>query len=175
MRDHSQEADHWANWGAEEPRKIVVGMEGGARHLVNGRSGCGEVIKGVDRNRWVTISKIAVPQGVGTAMGAEVMGVCVLPSILDLVLHKSQRLQYQLVYRHTFSSIIDVVLVQKSRKLEEFGNLLLRKRASPKFDVEGTRHSDTRDLRLVPSENFPEPDSGVLPAHWTCQSHLQKD
>ena len=33
---------------------------------------------------------------------------------------------------------------------------LLQKRASPKFDVESIRHSDKRDLRLVPSENFLE-------------------
>ena len=32
--------------------------------------------------------KIAVLLGIGTAMAAEVMGVCVLTSILDLVLHK---------------------------------------------------------------------------------------
>ena len=58
---------------------------------VNGRSGCGAVTKGVDRNMWVTTSKIAVPLGVGTAMAAEVMGVCVLTSILDLALHTSLR------------------------------------------------------------------------------------
>ena len=34
------------------------------------------VIKGVDRDRWVTISKISVPLKVGTAMAAEVAGVC---------------------------------------------------------------------------------------------------
>ena len=56
---------------------------------VNGRSGSGLVIKGVDRNKWLTISKIAVPLGIGTAMAPEVVGVCVLTGIVDLVLHKS--------------------------------------------------------------------------------------
>ena len=47
------------------------------------------VIKGVDRDRWVTISKISVPLKVGTAMAAEVAGVCVLTGVLDLVFNKS--------------------------------------------------------------------------------------
>ena len=34
------------------------------------------VIKDVDRDRWVSISKIAKLLKVGTAMAAEVMGVC---------------------------------------------------------------------------------------------------
>ena len=59
----------------------------------NGKSGCGVVIKGVDKNRWVTISRIAVPLRVGTAITAEVMGVCVLTEILDLVFKKSLCIQ----------------------------------------------------------------------------------
>ena len=55
----------------------------------NRNCGCGVVIKGVDRGRWVTISKIAVPLKVGTAMAAEVAGVCVLTEILDLVFNNS--------------------------------------------------------------------------------------
>ena len=51
----------------------------------HGKSGCGVFIKGVDRGRWVTISRIAVPLKVGTAMAAEIMGVCVLTVILDLI------------------------------------------------------------------------------------------
>ena len=47
------------------------------------------VIKGVARERWVTISKIAVPLKVGTAMAAEVVGVCVITGISDLVFNKS--------------------------------------------------------------------------------------
>ena len=37
----------------------------------------------------VAISKIAVPLGIGTAMIAEVVGVCVLTGILDLVLNNN--------------------------------------------------------------------------------------
>ena len=44
----------------------------------NGKSGRGVVVKAVGRERWVTISKIAVPLQVGTAVAAEVAGVCVL-------------------------------------------------------------------------------------------------
>ena len=47
------------------------------------------MIKGVDRDRWVTINKISVPLKVGTAMAAEVAGVCVLTGVLDLVFNKS--------------------------------------------------------------------------------------
>ena len=39
------------------------------------------------RGRWVTISRIAVPLKVGTAMAAEMMGVCLLTGILDLFFH----------------------------------------------------------------------------------------
>ena len=42
----------------------------------NGKSGR-VVIKGVDRDRWVTISKISVPLKVGTTKAPEVAGVCV--------------------------------------------------------------------------------------------------
>ena len=41
----------------------------------NGKSGCGVVIKCVDRERWVTRGKIAVPLQAGTAMGAEFTGL----------------------------------------------------------------------------------------------------
>ena len=44
----------------------------------DGKSSCGIVIKEVDRQKWVTISKIAVLLKVGAAMAAEVLGVCVL-------------------------------------------------------------------------------------------------
>ena len=61
---------------------------------INGRSGCGVAIKGIDRDKWITVSNIALPLGVGVAMAAEVMGVCVLTGILDLVLHKSLGVTY---------------------------------------------------------------------------------
>ena len=48
----------------------------------DGTSGCGIVIKGVDRQKWVTISKIAVSLKVGAAIAAEVFGVCVLTGVL---------------------------------------------------------------------------------------------
>ena len=38
----------------------------------NGKGGCGIVIKGVDSEKCVTISEIAVPLKVGAAMAAEV-------------------------------------------------------------------------------------------------------
>ena len=58
----------------------------------NGNSGCGVVIKGV-REKWVTISRIAVPLKAGAAMAAEEMGVCVLTSIIDLIFCKSLSLK----------------------------------------------------------------------------------
>ena len=85
-REHNQEADHWANIAAQGQRKIVSdrcdssetwkavkGYWDGSFND-NGKSGCGVVIKGVDRGRWVTISRIAVPLKVGTAVAAEVAG-----------------------------------------------------------------------------------------------------
>ena len=46
------------------------------------------VIKGVDKEKWVTISKVAVPLKICTAMAAEMMGVCLLMSVLNLILNK---------------------------------------------------------------------------------------
>ena len=40
-------------------------------------------------DRWVTISKISVLLKNGTAMAAEVAGVCVLTGVLDLLFNKS--------------------------------------------------------------------------------------
>ena len=54
----------------------------------SGKAVCGVVIKGVDKDRWVTISRIAVPLKAGAAMAAEVTGVWVLTEILDLVFTK---------------------------------------------------------------------------------------
>ena len=79
FREHNQEADQWANLGAEEQRttavdkgsnterwKAVQGFWDGSS-TNNGRSRCGVVIKGVDKDKWITISKIAAPLGIGTA------------------------------------------------------------------------------------------------------------
>ena len=64
----------------------MTGWDGSSKD--SGKSACGVVIKGVDRDNWVTISRIAVPLSAGTAMAAEGMGVCVLTEILDLVFNK---------------------------------------------------------------------------------------
>ena len=99
-REHNQEADHQANIGAQGQRKIVLDRcdNSGTWKVVrdywdgsfkdNGKSGCRVVIKGFDRERWVTNSKIVVPLKVGTAVAAEVAGVCVLTGILDLIFCK---------------------------------------------------------------------------------------
>ena len=85
FREHNQEVDHWANLGVEGQRKILVDWcsnsetwkavkgfwDGSSKD--NGKSGCGVVIKGFDRDRWVTIGKIALPLKVSTAMAAEVI------------------------------------------------------------------------------------------------------
>ena len=63
-----------------------------------GTSVCCVVIKGVDRERWITISRIAVFLNVSTAMAAEMMGVCGLTAILDLILHKCLCAEYQPMY-----------------------------------------------------------------------------
>ena len=55
----------------------------------NGKSSYGIVIKGVERGTWVTISKITILLKVSAAMAAEVLGVCVLTSVLGLILCKS--------------------------------------------------------------------------------------
>ena len=99
-KEHNQEADLWANIGAQGQRKMIVDRSNhtetwkavtgfwDGRFKDNGKSGCGVVIKGVDRVNWVTINKIAVPLKVGTAMAAEVMGVCVITEFRDLVFNR---------------------------------------------------------------------------------------
>ena len=46
------------------------------------------VFKGCAREEWVTITKNAVPSKVRTAKTAEMMGVCVLTGILDLMFNQ---------------------------------------------------------------------------------------
>ena len=60
-----------------------------APQKTDGRCGCGGVIKGVDKDTWITISKIAVPLKTCTAMAAKIAGASVLTGILDLVLKQS--------------------------------------------------------------------------------------
>ena len=43
----------------------------------------------VDRDKWITISKIAVPLKACTAMATKVVGASVLTGISDLVLEKA--------------------------------------------------------------------------------------
>ena len=94
-RENNQESDHWAEIGAQGRRKIDIhGKDAPSiwkatrdfwdgRFKDDGRSGCGIVIKRVDREKWVTISKIACPLKVGAATAAEVIGVCVLTSVFS--------------------------------------------------------------------------------------------
>ena len=63
-REHTQEADHWANIATQGNRKIVIDRRDAATTWKairgfwdgsfneNGRSGCGIVIKAVDREKW---------------------------------------------------------------------------------------------------------------------------
>ena len=103
-REHNQEADHWADIGAQGRRKndffrkdvpttwkAIRGFWDGS-FKDDDRSGCGIVIKRVNRQKWV-ISKIAVSLKVGAAMAAEVLGMCVLTSVLDLIFCKSLSVQ----------------------------------------------------------------------------------
>ena len=83
FREHNQEADHLANLGAEGERKVTVEKEDNKENWkavrgfwdgskkTDGRSGCGVMIKGVDRDKWITISKISVPLRTCTAMVGE--------------------------------------------------------------------------------------------------------
>ena len=78
FREHNLEADHMANLGAEGRRKFVADKGNNTERWKavkgfwdgcfknNGRSGCGVVVEGVDRDKWITMSKIAVPLGVVT-------------------------------------------------------------------------------------------------------------
>ena len=73
VREHNLEADHLANLGAKGQRQIVVDKGNNDEKLkavlglwdgsskINDRSGCGVVIKGVDRNKWITISNSRNP------------------------------------------------------------------------------------------------------------------
>ena len=111
FREHNLEADHWANLGAEGQRTVIVDRSGNTEtgkavkgfwdglSKDNGKSGRGVVIKGVDRNTWVPISRIALPLRVSAAMASAAMGVCVLTEILDLVFQQvPQYSEYQPVH-----------------------------------------------------------------------------
>ena len=89
-------SDHWANVGAVGKKEIVADKGSNTEKWKaitefwdgsckgNGRSGCGVIVAGVDRGKSVTISKIALPLKVCTAMAA-----CLLMSVLNLILNKN--------------------------------------------------------------------------------------
>ena len=62
--------------GNNEKWKAARGFWDGSTKC-DGRSGCGVVVKGGDRNKWIVVSKIAVPLGICVARTAEVVGNCV--------------------------------------------------------------------------------------------------
>ena len=49
------------------------------------------MIKGVDKEKWMTFSKIAIPPKVRAAMAAEIAGVRVLTGKIDLILCSPKR------------------------------------------------------------------------------------
>ena len=77
------------------------------------RSGCGVVIKTVDKDKWITISSIAVPLTTWLAMAAEVAEASVLTGMLDLVSgrscveNRSQCIDEKIKYRWTDKMIKD--------------------------------------------------------------------
>ena len=83
LTDRSNDTETW--------KAVKVFWDGSSKN--NGTSGCGVVIIGADRDKWVTVSKVAVFVSVGTAMAVEVMGVCVLTETLDLVFANSLSVQ----------------------------------------------------------------------------------
>ena len=100
--EHNQETDHLANLETEGRRKFttegvknaeewkaVRGCWDGSKKKVMAEAVGGDVIKAVDRENWMAISKIAVPLNVCTAMAAEIAGASMLTGALDLLLEKS--------------------------------------------------------------------------------------
>ena len=96
FREHNQEADHWANVGVKGEKKLLLTEVIIQRHgrqskdfgIAVARSGCGAVSKGCAREERVTTTENAVPSKIRTAKTAEMMGVCVLTGILDLMFNK---------------------------------------------------------------------------------------
>ena len=79
--------------GCSRQKKQHRKMEGNTRLLGRQCQGkrtlwCGVIIKGADRDAWVTISKIAVPLRTCSAMTAEVVGACILTETPDMILNK---------------------------------------------------------------------------------------
>ena len=95
FREHNPEADQLVNLGAKgsRTRRYVKRSPGnGKRYGWDGAtksddtSGCGVVIKEVDKVRWATASEIAVPSAnQGSALAARVAGRSLLTEVVDLV------------------------------------------------------------------------------------------
>ena len=88
--------------------KAVKGFWDG-RSKNNGRSGCGVVVKGADKDKSITISKIAVPLCIGTVTAAEVMGVCV-PASWILFRTKVSALKISIIVSTQFLQSNEMVL-----------------------------------------------------------------
>ena len=101
-REHKREADHMANSGAERLTKVNVqgvkttvawkavrGYWGGSKKE-SGSSGCGVVIRAVDRERWITVSNISALVKASTAVAAEVRGTYILTGGQDLMFGQSR-------------------------------------------------------------------------------------
>ena len=135
FREHNQEADHWANVGAEGQRKVVIDRQGFADTWKavkgfgdascndNGESGCGVVIKGVDREG-CTISKIALPLKSWYSYGGRNDG-CVRAhwNPGSGFPHMSVRAEYQPMYCHNYEETVMCLVVVCKRKNADQGGL----------------------------------------------------
>ena len=72
------------------------------------------------RDKWITISKIAVPMGMCTAMTAEAVGVCILTGILELVLSSN-------VFKKNINQRIYAILKKCFYYLKELGGEMSNK------------------------------------------------
>ena len=107
VREHNQEADHVAILGTDGKTTITIdgkttkaakGLDGSKKE--DGRSGCGVLIKAVDTERWITISRMAIPLKACTAMVAELTRTSVWTEVLDLLSgHKTQLGKRQRVHQ----------------------------------------------------------------------------
>ena len=116
-----QEADHFANLGTDgqgeitgegvkitEDWKAVRGYWMVAKRD-EGWSGCGVVIKAVETTNWISISKIAAPLKVCTAMAAEIAGAGMLTGVVFSLEKKEFNLQ-------NINSCIDEILKETKTK-----------------------------------------------------------
>ena len=96
-REHNHEAHYLANLGADRVKKVIVEQGGNNERWKAVKGGFLMEAKRetapaaavwlsrvVDRESWITISKVAVPLVLCIAMAAEVTGACILADVLDL-------------------------------------------------------------------------------------------